>query len=101
MILVCRLVIGAGTIAVLGTAGLMVAPAGAKPTFNQMCAVPTGQIAPGTIRVTFFGVSGFMIESGHRPLLTAPFFSNPSFGESRPRALRLFARTPPPVVSNT
>src|SRR4051812_38656373 len=41
------------------------------------------------ISVTYLGVSGFVIEHEGHVLLTAPFFSNPSFDSVRPRLARL------------
>ena len=46
------------------------------------------------IAVTYLGVSGLLIGYGHHVLLTAPFFSNPSFGEVRPRVRKLLRSTP-------
>jgi len=44
--------------------------------------------------VTFLGVAGLLIEHQGHVLLTAPFFSNPSFGQVRPRITRLLRSTP-------
>src|SRR5205814_2907546 len=46
------------------------------------------------IAVTYLGVSGLLIEHAHHVLLTAPFFSNPSFGQVRPRVAKLLRSTP-------
>jgi len=46
------------------------------------------------ISVTYLGVSGLLIEHQHHVLLTAPFFSNPSFGQVRPRVGKLLRSTP-------
>jgi hypothetical protein len=46
------------------------------------------------IAVTYLGVSGLLIEHRHHVLLTAPFFSNPSFGQVRPRVSKLLRSTP-------
>jgi hypothetical protein len=46
------------------------------------------------ITVTYLGVSGLLIEHQHHVLLTAPFFSNPSFGAVRPRVRKLLRSTP-------
>jgi hypothetical protein len=59
---------------------------GCQPT---NCGDPDSVIA-----VTYLGVSGLLIEHRHRVLLTAPFFSNPSFGQVRPRVRKLLRSTP-------
>src|SRR5438105_3388331 len=46
------------------------------------------------IAVTYLGVAGLLIEHQHHVLLTAPFFSNPSFGQVRPRVAKLLRSTP-------
>jgi hypothetical protein len=46
------------------------------------------------ISVVYLGVSGLLIEHNRHVLLTAPFFSNPSFGMVRPRFTRLLRSTP-------
>src|SRR5438105_5973907 len=46
------------------------------------------------IAVSFLGVAGLLIEHQHHVLLTAPFFSAPSFGQVRPRVTRLLRSTP-------
>ena len=46
------------------------------------------------ISVTYLGASGLLIEYQHHVLLTAPFFSNPSFGQVRPRISKLLRSTP-------
>ena len=46
------------------------------------------------IAVTYLGASGLMIEHQRHVLLTAPFFSNPSFGQVRPRVRKLLRSTP-------
>lgn len=46
------------------------------------------------VAITFLGVAGFLIEHQGHVLLTAPFFSNPSFGQVRPRITRLLRSTP-------
>lgn len=46
------------------------------------------------ISVTYLGVSGLLIEHDGHVLLTAPFFSNPSFGQVRPRVRRALRSTP-------
>ncbi|HTD83397.1 MAG TPA: hypothetical protein VK648_06350 [Gemmatimonadaceae bacterium] len=46
------------------------------------------------IAVTYLGVSGLLIEHERHVLLTAPFFSNPSFNEVRPRVRRVLRSTP-------
>ena len=46
------------------------------------------------IAVTYLGVSGLLIEHERHVLLTAPFFSNPSFNEVRPRVRRALRSTP-------
>jgi len=47
-----------------------------------------------SIAVTYLGVSGLLIEHERHVLLTAPFFSNPSFNEVRPRVRRALRSTP-------
>ncbi len=46
------------------------------------------------VAITFLGVAGLLIEHQGHVLLTAPFFSNPSFGQVRPRITRLLRSTP-------
>ena len=46
------------------------------------------------ISVTYLGVSGLLIEHESHVLLTAPFFSTPSFGQVRPRVKRMLRSTP-------
>ncbi|MDQ6771225.1 MAG: hypothetical protein M3Z54_14710 [Gemmatimonadota bacterium] len=46
------------------------------------------------ISITYLGVAGLLIEHRGHVLLTAPFFSNPSFAKVRPRVTRLFRSTP-------
>src|SRR5438105_3438350 len=46
------------------------------------------------IAVTFLGVAGLLIEHQHHVLLTAPLFSNPTFGQVRPRVTKLLRSTP-------
>ncbi|MFL5486522.1 MAG: MBL fold metallo-hydrolase [Gemmatimonadaceae bacterium] len=46
------------------------------------------------IKVTYLGVSGLLLEHGGHVLLTAPFFSNPRLGLVRPKASRLFRKSP-------
>jgi hypothetical protein len=46
------------------------------------------------ISVTYLGVAGLLIEHHGHVLLTAPFFSNPSFAMVRPRFTRLLRSTP-------
>lgn len=52
------------------------------------------------VAVTYLGVSGLLIEHQHHVLLTAPFFSNPSFGQVRPRVRKLL-RSTPRIASDT
>jgi len=52
------------------------------------------------IAVTFLGVAGLLIEHQHHVLLTAPFFSNPSFGQVMPRVAKLL-RSTPRIASDT
>jgi hypothetical protein len=47
-----------------------------------------------TVSITYLGVSGLLIQHQGRVLLTAPFFSNPSLGEVRPRVTKLLRSTP-------
>src|SRR5436309_10365601 len=53
------------------------------------CGDPTRVVA-----ITFLGVAGLLIEHESHVLLTAPFFSNPSFGQVRSRITRLLCSTP-------
>lgn len=46
------------------------------------------------ISITYLGVGGLLIEHHGHVLMTAPFFSNPSFAEVRPRLTRLLRSTP-------
>lgn len=52
------------------------------------------------VAVTYLGVSGLLIEHQHHVLLTAPFFSNPSFRQVRPRVRKLL-RSTPRIASDT
>ena len=56
------------------------------------CAANCGD--DSVIAITYLGVSGLLIEHRHHVLLTAPFFSNPSFGDVRPRVSKLLRSTP-------
>jgi hypothetical protein len=58
------------------------------------CAAATCGDPDSLISVTYLGVSGLLIEHRHHVLLTAPFFSNPSFGQVRPRVRKLLRSTP-------
>ncbi len=46
------------------------------------------------VAITFLGVAGLLIEHQRHVLLTAPFFSDPSLGQVRPRITRLLRSTP-------
>lgn len=46
-----------------------------------------------SIAVTYLGVSGLLIEHERHVLLTAPFFSNPSLNQVRPRVVRALRST--------
>ena len=46
------------------------------------------------VAITYLGVSGLLIEHHGNVLLTAPFFSNPTFGQVRPRVRKLLRSTP-------
>ena len=48
----------------------------------------------GVVAITYLGVSGLLIEHQDHVLLTAPFFSNPTFGQVRPRVRKLLRSTP-------
>jgi hypothetical protein len=52
------------------------------------------------ISVTYLGVSGLLIEHHRHVLLTAPFFSNPSLGQVRPKVAKLL-RSTPRIASDT
>ncbi|MFL5481979.1 MAG: MBL fold metallo-hydrolase [Gemmatimonadaceae bacterium] len=58
------------------------------------CAAEDCGNADSLIDVTYLGVSGFLIEHRNHVLLTAPFFSNPSFGQVRPRVRKVLRSTP-------
>ena len=47
-----------------------------------------------SISVTYLGVSGLLIQHDGHVVLTAPFFSNPSFAMVRPRLSRLLRSSP-------
>jgi len=56
---------------------------------------------PGSvISVTYLGVSGLLVEHQKHVLLTAPFFSNPSLSQVRPRVRKLL-RSTPKIVPDT
>ena len=46
------------------------------------------------IAITYLGTAGLLIEHRGHVLLTAPFFSMPSFGQVRPRLIKLLRSTP-------
>ncbi|MFL5489232.1 MAG: MBL fold metallo-hydrolase, partial [Gemmatimonadaceae bacterium] len=50
--------------------------------------------ASRTVAITFLGVAGLLIEHDGHVLLTAPFFSNPSLAQVRPRVTRLLRSSP-------
>ena len=52
------------------------------------------------VSVTYLGVSGLLIEHQNHVILTAPFFSNPSLGQVRPRVTRML-RSTPRIASDT
>src|SRR5256714_1615093 len=45
------------------------------------------------IAITYLGTAGLLIEHRGQVLLTAPFFSTPSFGQVRPRLIKLLRST--------
>jgi hypothetical protein len=57
-------------------------------------------VSARTISVTYLGVSGLLIEHDGHVLLTAPFFSDPSFAQVRPRITRML-RSTPRIASDT
>jgi hypothetical protein len=69
---------------------------GANIVGHQIVSAPHAVgCAPGScgdprdvVSVTYLGVSGILVEHGSHALLTAPFFSNPSFPVVRPSALQ-------------
>ncbi|HUR00090.1 MAG TPA: hypothetical protein VM166_11595, partial [Gemmatimonadaceae bacterium] len=59
------------------------------------CPAPCGVAPEDLITITYLGVSGLLIEHAGHAMLTAPFFSDLSFGKIRPRMTRLLRRNTP------
>lgn len=53
------------------------------------------------VSVTYLGISGVLVEWGEHALLTAPFFSNPSFPIARPSVLQWLRSGPRITVDST
>src|SRR4051812_21432464 len=59
------------------------------------CAARCSEPPDDLITITYLGVSGLLIQRGGHVMLTAPFFSDLSFGKVRPRMTRLLRRNNP------
>ena len=81
------LLLGCGTPIIISTP----IQSGSRPVgcVGAECGDPDSVIA-----ITYLGVSGLLIEHQGHVLLTAPFFSNPTFGQVRPRVRKLLRSTP-------